>query len=307
MENVGTEIKVTFTAEAVHDQETGDSGAELNKVYESLGRPHIFLAGFDNPHKGVQLLRTVLATYLVQRWNFILADDLDSGDILIINEDYIHLSRAIQEKRVKRPVIVLSSNRGDPKLMSLVADYEKLGGFCRVVYKPTGPCRLTAQLKLCLHALNITKSTRPSRNTSREDLVNSGFHESPSDPTDVATSLLPLPRRYSEETGQNKLVPAHTRPPLGPRAVTVHPLATWSHLSPTAEHDETPLHAHTPVLPVFAQSPSSPTISIGTGGTLLKSSANTLQQQDAPIRVLVVEDNAILRNLLYVSAPSLTH
>ena len=86
MEGVGTEIKVTFTAEAVHDSDTGNYDAELSKVYQSLGRPQIFLAGFDDPHKGIQLLRTVLATYLVKRWNFMLADDLEHGDILIVNE-----------------------------------------------------------------------------------------------------------------------------------------------------------------------------------------------------------------------------
>lgn len=298
-EGVGTEIKVTFTAEAVHDAETTNYDTELVRAYDSLGRPNITLAGFDDSHRGIQLLRTVLATYLVKRWNFVLADNFEAGDIVIINEDYAYLTRAIQDRRSRRPLIILSSNRGDPKLMNLVGDYEKLGGFCRVVYKPAGPCRITAQLKLCLHALNITKSTRPSRNTSREDLsTGASMRESPSDSSDSSSMLVPLPRRYSEESGQN--THAHIRPPLGPRAITVLPLSTWSHLSSTAEQDEPQEQGHAPLSPAFSQSPSSPTIAIGTGGTLLKSSTNTLQHRDAPIRVLVVEDNAILRNLLYV-------
>ena len=298
-EGVGTEIKVTFSAEAVLDSEATTYDAELARAYESLGRPTISLFGFDDAHRGVQLLRSVIATYLAKRFNFTLADNPESGDIVVVNEDYAYLARVIREKRSKKPFIILSSNRGDPHLMNLVGEYEKLGGFCRVVYKPAGPCRITAQLKLCLHALNITKSARPSRNTSREDLATSlSIRESLSDPNDPASSLVPLPRRYSEESGQNKL--AHIRPPLGPRAATVLPLSTWSHLSPTTEQDEPREQNHTPLSPAFNQSPSSPTIAIGTGGTLLKSSANTLQQRDMPIRVLVVEDNAILRNLLYV-------
>lgn len=42
------------------------------------------------------------------------------------------------------------------------------------------------------------------------------------------------------------------------------------------------------------------TINVGAGGTLLKSSVGTLDRQGR-VRVLVVEDNQILRDLLYVS------
>lgn len=294
-EGVGTEIKVTFTAEAASDNETHDSDAELRKVYDSLHQPSISLAGFDDPHRGIQLLKNVLSTFLVKRWGLVLADDSESGDIVVVNEDYAHVNRVTEKKRSKKPFMILSSNRGDPKLMSVVSEYERLGGFCRVVYKPAGPCRIAAALKLCLHALNIIKAPR---NGSHEGLPASRIHESPSDPVDGIS--LTLPRRYSEESGQSKkLTPHVSRPSIGPRAVTVHPLPTWSHLSSTTEQDEPQEHDnHRPDSPVFTQSPSSPTIAIGTGGTLLKSSAGTLQLQNSPIRVLVVEDNAILRNLL---------
>ncbi|GJE94509.1 Signal transduction histidine kinase [Phanerochaete sordida] len=276
-EGVGTEIKVTFTAELVDDAESRDNDAELRKVYDSLHRPSISLAGFDDPHRGIQLLRNVLSTYLVKRWGLILVDDKESADIIVVNEDYAYISRAIQEKRPKKPFMVLSSNRGDPNLMGVVSDYEKLGGFCRVVYKPAGPCRIASALKLCLHALNITKA---SANTSLEDLPASGIHESPSDPGD-GTSILMLPRRYSEELAKNKRLS---------NSQTIRPALEQD--EPREQND-----GRSPS-PVFTQSPSSPTIAIGTGGTLLKSSAGTLQAQGLPIRVLVVEDNAILRGLL---------
>ncbi|EKM58067.1 uncharacterized protein PHACADRAFT_159124 [Phanerochaete carnosa HHB-10118-sp] len=296
-EGVGTEIKVTFTAEAVDDIEAHHGDVELRKVYDALKQPSISLAGFDDPNRGTQLLKNVLATYLVTRWGLVLADDSESGDIVVVNEDYAHVTRVVEEKKSKKPFMIISSNRGDPKLMSVVSEYERLGGFCRVVYKPAGPCRMAAALKLCLHALNITKA---SASTSREDLAAYNIQESPSDPGDGSSFSFMLPRRYSEESGQNKkLTPQNSRPTLGPRAVTVHPLSTWPHLSSTIEQDE-PQEPdnHRPISPVFTQSPSSPTIAIGTGGTLLKSSAGTLQQQGGPIRVLVVEDNSILRGLL---------
>ena len=62
--------------------------------------------------------------------------------------------------------------------------------------------------------------------------------------------------------------------------------------------------AHRPVSspsvsPQMSHMPSSSTISVGTGGTLLRSAVGTVEPS-GPLRVLVVEDNSILRNLLWV-------
>lgn len=293
-EGVGTEIKITFTAEVVDDPDTHSIDGELMKLYEALGTPSISLAGFDAQHRGVQLLKGVLSSYLVKRWHLSLADHSQRSDIVIVNEDYAHVIRAMEDKRTHLPFIILSSNRGDPKLMNVVSEYERHGGFCRVVYKPAGPYRLAAALKLCFHALNISSR---NRNTSHDDL--STAVSTPSDQGDrdagyVNASLL---RRYSEESGQTRL--PQVRPLIGPRAITAHPLTTWSHLSSTTEQDESQEANHRPMSPVLTQSPSSPTIAIGTGGTLLKSAAGTLRMPGSrPLRVLVIEDNAILRNLL---------
>ena len=83
---------------------------------------------------------------------------------------------------------------------------------------------------------------------------------------------------------------------MGPRAVTAHPLASWSHMATTVEQEE-PETDSAPNSPQMAHMPTSPTISVGTGGTLLKSSVGTVEPS-GPLRVLVVEDNSILRNLL---------
>lgn len=292
-EGVGTEIKVTFTAELVRDEELSQEDSELLKVYGALSRPPITMNGFDDSHRGTQLLRNVLSSYLVNRWGFVLAQGAEPGDIVVVNEDFSQVLRATEEKSTKRAFIILSSARGNARLMGVVSDYERLGGFCRILYKPFGPQRLYSSLKLCLHALNIA---RFSRNKSGDDAKyhpSEHLTQSGSSTEDLTHYSGSLPRRYSEDKNILTL-----RPPLGPRSFTAHPLSSWADLNSTTEQEETgpPFRQDSPV---FAQSPSSPTISIGNGGTLLKSSVGTLKPKRS-IRVLVVEDNAILRNLLYV-------
>lgn len=290
-EGVGTEIKITFTAEKLEDSAALDRDTELVKIYDGLHRPSISLVGFDSPHKGVQLLRTVLSSYLVARWGMTIAEDPDEGEIVIVNEDPSPVVHAAEAKGRRRPFIVLSPLRGDPKVMSIVNEYERAGGFCRVAFKPVGPHRLYSVLKLCLHALHIAQAKFP-HDSSSQSL--SHLYESPSDPGGSYTNLS---RRYSEERTQSRTRP-HLRPPLGPRAATAQPSTSWTDLTETAQPEEFSDSASTSgVQSPVSQSPSSPTIAIGTGGSLLKTSVGTLQAK-GPARILVVEDNAILRNLL---------
>ncbi|THH29988.1 hypothetical protein EUX98_g4200 [Antrodiella citrinella] len=319
-EGVGTEIKITFTAEAVEDEEVSNSDAELVKLYNSLKRPSISLIGFDDAHRGVQLLRQALVESLTTRWGFVLAgtgtpdDTVDAdpellGDIVIMNEEYATVARAIAEKDTSRPYIILSSSRGDPRLMKVVADYERIGGFCRMAYKPVGPYRLFSVLKLCIHALNITDATSRKRSLSGSSSSSSSRFSNPPSSTsydaDGKSHSSFLPRRLSEEISGNSTAPP--RPTLGPRAITVHPLTTWSQMDSMQEQEEPTEFQHDGAAletPVFSQSPSSPTIAVGTGGTLLKSVVSTsavpvaAETVRGPLRVLVVEDNEILRNLL---------
>ncbi|KAI0711960.1 hypothetical protein C8T65DRAFT_739414 [Cerioporus squamosus] len=272
-EGVGTEIKVTFNAEAVESpSEASNFSAELAKVLEHGRRPTISLHSFDDSVRGVQLLRKVLMQYLVADWQFSVTDDGDGGDIVIVNEDPTPVTLAIERKTASKPFIILSSVRGDPRLMAIVNEYEHIGGFCRIVYKPVGPCRLVAALKLSLHALNITKTVRTS------------------------PSLYHNPRPESPSRSSSFDHHPELRPPLGPRAITAHPLGSWSHMPSTVEQEE-PESDSTPSSPQLSAMPSSSTICVGTGGTLLKSSVGTVEPS-GPLRVLVVEDNSILRNLL---------
>ncbi|EED84276.1 hypothetical histidine kinase [Postia placenta Mad-698-R] len=290
-EGVGTEIKVTFTAETVEDEQISTADDELVKVYDHLKRPTISLHGFNDSHRGVQLLRSVMYSYLVTRWGFAIAADDEHGHIVIANGDLTPVEEAIESKRATQPFILLSPLRGEPRLMSVVNEYERMGGFCRIVYKPVGPIRLHAALRMCLHVLNMSRTSRTKAATL-----------GPLDPyMPLSSSLLEetramlhdgLPRRLSEESGPKVHRP---RPPLRQRAITAHPLTTVSSLPLYAEPAD--MEPEFIGSPGPASAPTSPTISIGQGGTLLRSSVGTLEAQ-GPLRVLVIEDNSILRNLL---------
>lgn len=295
-EGVGTEIKVTFNAEVVEGpSEAPTFAAELEKVLEHGQRPTISLLAFDDTSRGVQLLRKLLLQYLATDWGFPIVEDGDGGDIVVVNEDPTPVTQAIERKHALRPFIILSSARGDPRLMAIVNEYEHIGGFCRIVYKPVGPCRLVAALKLSLHALNIGRSVRTT------PLLNHAARpDSPSRSTsyDSPENSL-LARRLAGEANGEVNMPFTTRPPLGPRAITAHPSMSWSYMPSTVEQEE-PDSDSTPSSPQMTQMtqmPSTPMISVGNSGTLLKSSMGTIEQS-GPLRVLVVEDNSILRNLL---------
>lgn len=221
-------------------------------------------------------------------WGLTIADDGEAGDIAVINEDP---SFVVQEKPSQRPIILLSSSRGDPKLMSTVKEFDRAGGFCRLVFKPVGPHRLYAALKLCLHAVQISHAPTPQL-SRLHDLEQPQEHSSDSNEGLYTTTS--LARRYSEEKAHSRAM-TYTRPLLGPRANTVHPLSSWTDFidSVQSEPEENSGGLESPV----SHSPSSPTVSVGSGGSLLKASVGTLEKK-AVIRVLVVEDNAILRNLL---------
>src|ERR1700761_5929559 len=83
-ENVGTEIKVTFSAEIVEDELSHNASDTLNPDTEHPIR--VSLLGFDDPHRGVQLLRRVLTHYLVSWWKFQIAPPGSPGDIVVTNE-----------------------------------------------------------------------------------------------------------------------------------------------------------------------------------------------------------------------------
>ena len=288
-ENVGTEIKVTFSAEAVEEDEPSP------KVTDTLkqGRPtKISLVGFDDHHRGVQLLRRVLTHYLVSWWDFQITPPSSLGDIVIANEDLSALQLAIERRETSRPFILLTVHRGERHLTATVTEFERLGGFCRILYKPGGPSRLRHALKFCIHALKISRRSSPT-----PEITHHPSSHITSSPSDLPAGVT---RRNSEEPTPAVQHSDMRRPSLGRRAITVHPVTTWSGMPIHDEEDDgsQPDRAGRVRSMSQSQTSTSPTIPVGdTGGSLLKSSIGALESRKN-VRVLVVEDNSILRNLL---------
>jgi hypothetical protein len=168
-----------------------------------------------------------------------------------------------------------------------------LGGFCRILYKPGGPSRLRHALKLCMHALKISRRSSPT-----PEPMSHSSHSIVSSPSNLPAGVS---RRNSGEQEQIKNHYEVRRPSLGRRSITVHPIASWSGMPVHEEEDDDTQDGAQPGRPRSlsqSQSSPSPTIPVGdTGGSLLKSSIGALGSRKN-VRVLVVEDNNILRNLL---------
>ncbi|KAH9029846.1 Fph type histidine kinase [Lactarius pseudohatsudake] len=289
-ENVGTEIKVTFSAQIVEDASPKVSDT-LNPDPEHPVR--VGLVGFDDPHRGVQLLREVLTHYLVSWWKFQIAPPGSLGDIVVTNDDLSALQLAIERRDIRQPFVLLTVSRGEKHLMTTVTEFERLGGFCRILYKPGGPSRLRQALKHCIHALKISRRPSPSPETPA---IQGNSSNSP--PIHVPVSVA---RRNSEEPGHTVGHSNVRRPALGPRSITVHPVAAWTAIPACDEGDDGSQEGvQLSRMRSLSQSQSttSPTIPVGdTGGSLLRSSVGALGSRKN-VRVLVVEDNSILRNLL---------
>jgi CheY-like chemotaxis protein len=243
--------------------------------------PTISLFGFSSIHKGVQLLNETLRTYLTTWWGFKVVDE---GDIVITNDDPAPIIAATEQRDTSRSFIMLSAARGSPLIMSIASEHERIGGFCRILYKPGGPSRLSVVLKLCVHALKIGKS----RGASPLGFTNGGGDSTRGSVDGKERSAIgsSLPRRNSLEAHVRSRA-GLKRPVMSSRSSTAHPVSSWRSSLPASEPAE-----------VTDQKIHVPTTSPVSGGTLLKSSLFTLHPEERRFRVLVVEDNNILRNLL---------
>ncbi|TRM64846.1 hypothetical protein BD626DRAFT_235977 [Schizophyllum amplum] len=257
-ESKGTEVKVTFFAELVNDGKPTASEEPL-KLDED-DPPVVSLHGFDNGERGTRVLRDVLTRYLTSWFGFRIDEARrGSGQIVIANNDLTPLIEAFDTRSFSQAFIVLSDSRQTPEQLSLINEYERLGGFCRVMYKPGGPSRLRAALAPCLHYLNMRRQAAEA---------------SP-------CGSLPM-TPMSEGHARDLLVP---RRPAFSRAVTAHPTALhWSIPENQDVEEEDP-------------EIEAPTLAIGDGAaTILKSSLEPETRRKG--RILVIEDNVILRRVL---------
>lgn len=295
-EGVGTEIKVTFPAE-ISDTQASTPEAEAFKA-ESVTQPlpTVSLVGFT-AHKGTDLLRRVTTCYLTEWWGFTIVEE--GGDIVIVNDDPAPVITATREHNTSQGFIILSAARGSPQIMGIASEHEGIGGFCRILYKPGGPARLRAILKLSIHALRMSKLGAGSPSSAPSGLINGGaaaqehgdgglLKESRASSTPTGVS-----RRNSNAMARVGTQGPPKRPLMPPRSLTAHPSTPeWAPMLLTP--------VQTPPDTVAVSDPDTPvpTIVLGTGGTLLKSSIGALVVPTSKFRVLIVEDNSILRNLL---------
>lgn len=296
-EGVGTEIKVTFMAESLPETDA-TSSVMAPLIHDRTGGLTVSLIGFDLQHKGDQLLYDVLSEYLVSWWGFqIQPEEEEYGDIVILNNDLYPVLMATEQKDFSRPFVALSSSRGNPKVIAIATEFERIGGFCRIVYKPGGPSRLRPVLQMCLHALEIIRNSRRRESAVRlEDVAETSLEPEVKVSEEWGMLGSMVPRRNSEERNSWPRT-SHARPSMAARASTINPLtSTKTNLPSTFESDE---HAQNLSSPEPEEDVvGTPTVPIGSGGSLLKSSVGFADKKKPHFRILVIEDNSILRNLL---------
>jgi len=160
-EGVGTEIKVTFNAE-VDDDEFGELNDMEPIPHETGPLPVISLIGFDGSHQGTSRLKKIFRSYLEDWWQFNVVADLQKSNIVILNEEVEPVIMATENQDTSRPFIILSAGRGSLPIMHVATEHERIGGFCRILYKPGGPSRLRSILVLAIHASDsIEQRTMP--------------------------------------------------------------------------------------------------------------------------------------------------
>ena len=233
--------------------------------------PSASLVGFDDTHPGTRILYTVLRSYLVSWWGFnIQPAGSELGEVVILNNDPSLVKLANNKRDTDRMFVILSSSRRNRNIMAIASEYEQMGGFCRIVHKPGGPSRLESVLKLGLHARKI-RCNGTLAPLSNGQLDSQEAHVPQPQDSRHGSHII---RRHSGDTR-----PAHLKRPINRRTVTAH--STYSSWDP-------PLPS------------TMSTISVGSGGTLRESSVGTVDITRRQFRVLVVEDNSILRSLLCV-------
>ena len=285
-ENVGTDIKVVFEAEILEE----DSSNIQDPFFfdDQMRPPVISFLGFKKRVRGVELLSEVLRKYLITWWGFTpQREGAELGDIVILNEDPSPIVTALEKMDNRRSFIILSSSRGSPRVMGICNAYENNGGFCRVVHKPGGPFRLRTALKQLLRARQRRQHRMPSFTHSGMSSEESVSLQSTIFADDYSESAMDKHRRGSIDSWPDQ----HTFLSTSISGVAMS-------ISPDSEKDIVfpPDGEQT----VTMQSTSNSALAVGVNGTLLKASVGSVGSPKPRRKALVVEDNNILRNLLWV-------
>ncbi|KAF8301039.1 hypothetical protein DL93DRAFT_2102769 [Clavulina sp. PMI_390] len=294
-EGVGTEIRVTIEAEqpsrsSFSRQGLSDDLTPLTR--RDLSHAKIHLLSFSPMHRGQDLLRTVLSSYMTDWWHASVVESPEEANVLLINEDVVPLAELIRTHDTSKPVVLLASQRGGGPLAKAAVEFQSIGGICHTIYKPVRPSRLFQALHRALGPSHSDQSSpisqaplhrphmtqKPSLFSAEEvaTAAREAAEAAVADPTNPLPSkssdIVPLvQRRHSSE--------AHTPPRRPPLTHTM----TYDNFVRSETLEPNTLH----------ESPSQPVgSSMNIEGTGLGTSTTR-----SP-RVLIVEDNHVNRALL---------
>lgn len=159
---MGTEIRLLMDVDVIEKVEIP------RRIVDPKQPITVSMVGFEEEeHRGVDLLKKTMSSYLVDWWGFIIVkgDDAAIGDILLVNED-ISVIRQLTDAHALRPVVLLSSARGDATVLSAVDRCERSGGWCRIVFKPSGPVRLAEAFQAAAKRGYTTRQSSPYTTSS---------------------------------------------------------------------------------------------------------------------------------------------
>jgi hypothetical protein len=158
-EGAGTEMRISLDAEAaqsVHESRVEDTTSLIADAMNIS----VHLMAFDEQHKGKKLLKDITLRYLITWWGFkVEKKEFSRADILIVDEDVTILRRLQNQNDLSRPVIVLSSIRGDTTFMASLAAYERSGGFVRSVFHCFNSVILPHIFKCRIQTMRSLKTT----------------------------------------------------------------------------------------------------------------------------------------------------
>lgn len=286
-ENVGTDIKVIFEAEL---PEEGSSNVQDPFFFDDRTRPPVIsFLGFKKRGRGVQLLNEVLHRYLISWWGFTpQPEGTELGEIVIVNEDPSPIATALEKMENHRSFIILSSSRGSPRVIGICNAYENSGGFCRIVHKPGGPFRLRQALKQLLRARQRRPHRLPNFTALGMTSEDSISLQSTIFAEDYPESTVERHRRGSIDNWRDQSTVLSS---ISGVTVSISPESEKSIIFQPTDSEEAATMTSTcnAILTVEA-----------TEG-LLNPSVGSDESNKPNRKVLVVEDNSILRNLLCVN------
>ncbi|PWN38430.1 uncharacterized protein FA14DRAFT_115194, partial [Meira miltonrushii] len=222
----GTEIRVTCELELCKDDET--EGPIYKPFLNVEHQRSISFLGFDEELRGQSDLKDVLRSYFEDWWRFEFLDNIEKGDMILINDDLSLIRKVLDVRSAPLPpIILLTGARGSSIVEELCDEYQQSGGVVRLLFKPAGPAKLEAVTDFCLQCfergqaglpmidLNSAHTTPlPSPAVSREDGKRQDYFANADNVTNDDAVTPRGPPAISTSTATDGVVP---RPGMRPK------------------------------------------------------------------------------------------